>query len=883
METKSIINPRAVRKIKKIAVSSGIYWVEIPEADLYILCGCPEDSVKHLVKRGLITSTGRDGVAFESGPNAILLSDVLLQNGRFANLAEFPVMQMLYRQGMILPNHPNNTGVKPLLMGLAGQVNAQLQYVYRGNYGLISKQELMDVGISAERAEEMMFLKLFFANGKIHHSKQFLDTLVIENERVEIKNGVFIRRLRLNEFDIEYQDESVSVDLNLSPSEHYESAYPLGMYQLQREYFSVVHIGEGNGWDANQPCMASILIYQGKIYLLDAGPNILFILKAIGISVGEIEGIFHTHSHDDHFAGIASLLRAEHKIKYYATALVQASVSKKLAALLSADEEYFRDFFEVCTVDFDVWNDLDGLEVKPLFSPHPVETNIFIFRTLSANGYRSYAHWADIASFTVLDDMIQKSGPLRNRLSGWLETIKKDYRHPVDIKKIDVNGGLIHGDAEDFRGDTSEKIILSHIEADLSINQKTVGSKTNFGMVDVLIPGYFDFARRQAYDYLRSYFPDVSRHEFRCLLNNELITFTPGSIILDTQHEKTTLFLILSGNVEAVNTHSGSVSHLLAGGMVGNLPEIFVQAATITYRATSFVQALPLPISLILEFINKHKISEQFDELAERRDFLQKTSLFGNSLSFPVQNEIALALELRHYSAGQVISAKNLTVLNLVKIGRLERYMGEDIYGTLGVHDFFGEEMSVFDTPSIFGIRTIEPTDVYQISGKFLREIPIVYWKLIEDFEKRKRLVLNTELTSVSLFEWRDEYRVSVEVIDCQNKSLFALGIKVLKAIRSGADIIVIQNLITQLVETAEGFFQDEEALLDRYGYPEVDMHRKKHKLILVRIVDLQQELINTGLCDHIGFEGIFEEWLVDHVFSEDRKYGKFLNSKGVF
>ena len=266
--------------------------VEIPEADLYVLCGCPEDSVKHLIKRGLITSTDREGVTFESGPNAILLSDVLLQNGRFANLAEFPVMQMLYRQGMILPNHPNNNGEKPLLMGLSEQVNAQLEYVYRGNYGLISKQEFMEAGISAEKAEEMMYIKLFFANGNIQPSKQFLDTLMIENECVEIKNGAFIRRLHVNVFEIEYQDASVYIDLNLSPSENYESAYPLGMYQLQREYFSVVHIGEGNGWDANQPCMASILIYQGKIYLLDAGSNILFILKAMGISMGEIEGGF---------------------------------------------------------------------------------------------------------------------------------------------------------------------------------------------------------------------------------------------------------------------------------------------------------------------------------------------------------------------------------------------------------------------------------------------------------------------------------------------------------------------------------------------------------------------------------------------------------------
>ena len=104
-------------KIRKIQVTKGVYWVEIPDAKLYVLCGCPADSVKHLMKRGLIVPVEEKGVTYETGPNALLLSDVLIQNGSFSNLAEFPVMQMLYRQGMIIPKHPNNTGSKPLLIG----------------------------------------------------------------------------------------------------------------------------------------------------------------------------------------------------------------------------------------------------------------------------------------------------------------------------------------------------------------------------------------------------------------------------------------------------------------------------------------------------------------------------------------------------------------------------------------------------------------------------------------------------------------------------------------------------------------------------------------------------------------------------------------------
>ncbi len=132
--------------MEKIRVTNGVYRIDIPEVNLYILCACPANIVKHLSKRGLIISKVKDGINYESGPNAILLSDVSIQNGSISNLAEFPVLQMLYKQGMIVPKHPNNTGIKPLLIGLSNQIHAQSQYIYRGNYGLTSVEEIKKTG-----------------------------------------------------------------------------------------------------------------------------------------------------------------------------------------------------------------------------------------------------------------------------------------------------------------------------------------------------------------------------------------------------------------------------------------------------------------------------------------------------------------------------------------------------------------------------------------------------------------------------------------------------------------------------------------------------------------------------------------------------------------
>ena len=252
-------------KVRKIKVATGIYWIEVPDAEVFILCGCPADSVKHLMKKGLITENEEQGVIFETGPNVILLSDIQIQNGSFSNLAEFPVLQMFYRQGMLLPDHPQNNGIKPMLIGSEDQVKSQLQYIYRGNYGLVSKEELLHTGLSSDTTDELMKVKMKFAFGEIKPFHELLDYKIVSSQYSEVRNGVKIRRINVNEFEVVYMDESVTVNLNLSPEQYYDVPYPLGFHNIKREYFTVVHTGDGDGWDINRPCMASIIFFQGKV------------------------------------------------------------------------------------------------------------------------------------------------------------------------------------------------------------------------------------------------------------------------------------------------------------------------------------------------------------------------------------------------------------------------------------------------------------------------------------------------------------------------------------------------------------------------------------------------------------------------------------------
>ncbi|MDO8606451.1 MAG: bacteriohemerythrin [Phaeospirillum sp.] len=868
--------------LRKIEVTTGVWWIEAPLAGVSILCGCPADAVKHLMKRGLIVSTEIDGIAFETGPNAILLSDAMVQNGNFSNLAEFPVLQMLYRQGMILPDHPGNTGVKPLLIGSADQVQAQMQYIYRGNYGLVTEEEMVEAGLSPKRAHELMRMKLKFAFGKIRHPGDLLDTLAVDADSVEIRNGVTVRRMLFNVFEFSYQGETAVVDLNLPSFESYEAPYPLGYYRLRREYFAVIHCGEGDGWDINRPSMASIIMFQGKVFLVDAGPNVLFSLNALGIGVNEIEGIFHTHSHDDHFAGLTTLIRSDHKLKYYATPLVRASVAKKVAALLSIDEAAFSDYFDVCPLVEGEWNLIDGLEVKPVFSPHPVETTIMHFRAMWEGGNRTYSHLADIARLSVLQSFITDDPEAPGISQAMYDQVAADYLEPADVKKIDVGGGMIHGDAYDFRDDTSDKIILAHTSQRNTRAQKAIGSSASFGTVDVLIPSNHDFIWPYAYEALDAYFPGIPRHQIRVLLNNPVVTFNPGTILVKERVVNDQIYLLLSGSVEMIPIEIEMRSVLSAGALIGELSGLFGAAASETYRAASFVQALAIPCSLYSEFVRRNNVFKGVSRLLEHREFLLRTSLFGEVVSSKSLNRIAQAMTSCTAKVDVVIEPGH-DMVGMIKSGIAGRFLGDHMFETLKVGDFFGEDVAIFGSPSLLRVRALEPCEVFLVPAHALRDIPSVRWKLFEASNKRTRAMMEAGVHARVLIKWHDEYSVGVQRIDSHHRRLFEIANSALDLMERGCSDDEIAETMGLLREYARFHFDEEEGLMIRYKYPELHNHKNRHFRLLEQLTELQTTIAEGEGYNEVEVLTFLQEWIVGHTLSDDHRAAVYLNSKGVY
>ena len=862
--------------IRKVAISDGVYWVEIPGANLRILCAAPEDSVKHLIRRGFIHDVVENTVTFETGPNAILLSDNATQNGSFCNVAEFPVLQMLYRQGMIIPGHPGNIGQKPLLIGSEAQVRAQLAYIFRGNYGLINEEELIEAGLSAEEAQEQMRLKLKFAFGAIKSPREMLDICVVEDEIAHIR-GAYIARVAPNVFEISYGGETVEVNLNLGPSASYQPPYHLGYHALNREYFAVVHSGDGDGWDSDRPSMSSIVMFQGRIYLIDAGPNIANTLKSLGIGISEVEGLFLTHAHDDHFAGVTTLMRANHPIKFFSTRAVRASAIKKLSALINIQEDEFVHFFTFVDLLQGVWNDIEGMEVQPVFSPHPVETTCMLFRAIAEGGYKTYAHMADTVSLKVLEDMITEDENAPGVSRDLYERVVETYAKPADIKKIDVGGGMIHGEAVDFIDDKSEKMVLAHRATPLTPEERRIGAGAPFGTVDVLITGNQDYTYQKAARLLHAYFPEITRHTLQTLLNGPIVQYNPESFIARAGISCDRPILLLSGQVERLDEGGTGHAQMPAGAIIGELSVIDRTPLQDTYRAISFVTTLHIPSEPFRHFSEQQNLVKFIHERAPMRAFLQRTSVFSDNMSRRLLLELGESSERIVLKDGETLNWAKTAALYLVDEGSVDLVLDGETREQLGQYQFFGETFVLFGVPPVYDAKARGDTTLVCVNAQLTADIPVARWKLLEGYLRRIHQMVVGSLKHDDAFLWVDEFLLHIDDMDAQHQKLFSVANVILGHLieQNGPDHVAaaLQDLVTATQE----HFAAEEVLLDSIKYPKTHAHQNAHGRLLGDMRDLRDRVRGGDLISPQEFRSFFLSWIVYHILGEDRQYAKHM------
>jgi hemerythrin len=817
-------------------IMDGVFYIEAPEARLYLLCGCPENVIKFLIKRGLVRTVEKDGVGFETGPNAILLSELPVQGGRFCNLAEFPILQMLYRQGMIVPGHPNNTGLRPMLIGMREQVDAQSRYIYLGNYGLGSVSELEGGGIDAREAAEILRMKLKFAFGRRKSTEELIDLRYIDANVIALRDGAFLRRQGVNRYELIHGGESAEVDLNLGPLSSYPAPYSLPLRPAASEEFAVVHIGEGDGWDPERPCMSSVIMWRGSPYLVDAGPNIEESLAAVGLAVADLKGLFQTHVHDDHFVGMSSLLRAERRLPYYAAPCVRRSAEAKLRALAKLDEGEFERYFQVRELDVGAWNDVDGLSVLPLLSPHPLETTIFRFRAEGPKGHLTYAHYADLSSFAVIDSMVTEDPSAPGISREFADKAKGEYLEAADIKKVDVGGGMIHGDAADFAHNGSGLLLLSHTSPPLSEVKYPFGSVADFGDETVLLPAREDYAAARAPGFLKAYFPTALEGDLSLLANGRRSRSAAGELLVAAGSVPASALLVLSGLVESRERTSGASRLFSAGSLIGEREIRTETPADLDFFAKGGLELLAIAAEAYRGFIRRCGLAADAERIDSARALLKSCALFDGMSSMAALHAIAASSVPARFSAGESIGKEGEASLFVIAEGRATiRAEGRSIEA-IGPGGFFGEERILYESCCVFDASAADDCVAYRVPSELVAQSPLLHWRLREACDKRLALARN-----VFSFDWRDEYSVGIAELDAHHRGMFEAIDELARCLKAGGSGAI--EALAELKARAALHYAAEELYMARWSYPGIEAHAEAHAAAPRRDRGLQVEV----------------------------------------
>lgn len=130
--------------------------------------------------------------------------------------------------------------------------------------------------------------------------------------------------------------------------------------------------------------------------------------------------------------------------------------------------------------------------------------------------------------------------------------------------------------------------------------------------------------------------------------------------------------------------------------------------------------------------------------------------------------------------------------------------------------------------------------------------------------------------------KWSDKFLVNEFTIDSHHKKL----IEIISRLESDSPIPKSEFLdtLTELFKYARFHFSYEESEMEKYNYPEKELHIQKHK-------DFMKEI--DAWVDHFNylplqvtysdFSELFEfgvTWLSNHIVITDKNLAKYLNSK---
>lgn len=116
--------------------------------------------------------------------------------------------------------------------------------------------------------------------------------------------------------------------------------------------------------------------------------------------------------------------------------------------------------------------------------------------------------------------------------------------------------------------------------------------------------------------------------------------------------------------------------------------------------------------------------------------------------------------------------------------------------------------------------------------------------------------------------EWRDGFSIDIPQVDREHRHLFTL----VKAL----DVASVERTVEELLDYVVTHFSNEQALMEKSGYPAFEQHLKLHEDFAGSVADFLGSGEPWSESRVQELRRFLNKWLIGHIMTHDLRFGKW-------
>lgn len=134
----------------------------------------------------------------------------------------------------------------------------------------------------------------------------------------------------------------------------------------------------------------------------------------------------------------------------------------------------------------------------------------------------------------------------------------------------------------------------------------------------------------------------------------------------------------------------------------------------------------------------------------------------------------------------------------------------------------------------------------------------------------------------MAVIAWDEKYSVSVRELDSQHQQLINIINELYDAMSAQKTSDVLGNILNKLIGYTKTHFATEEKYMEQYNYPDLASQKREHAAFTEKVLKFKEDFDGGRTTISVSITSFLKDWLINHISGSDKKYGPFLNSKGV-